>query len=68
MSLRSNLLYQHALNAVTLLGDEPLFFQLGFERDALSGARLYLPGLAWARTGKPLLFFEVSFEDYLQGR
>ncbi len=42
-----------------------LFFHVGLEHDVLSGARLYLPGISWARTGKPLMFFEVSFDDYL---
>lgn len=44
------------------------FFPLGLERNPLSGARLYLPGITWARTGRPLLFFEISFDDYLKGR
>ena len=44
------------------------FFQVGFEHDVLAGAGLYLPGITWARTGRPLMYFEVSFDDYLKGK
>lgn len=45
-----------------------LFFDIRMRRNVLSGARLYLTHVTWARTGKDLLFFEVNFDDYLKGK
>lgn len=42
-----------------------LFFDTNRRPDVLKGARLYLTGATWARTAQPLLFFDISFDDYL---